>query len=1080
MQHTKAPYKFSTNWFWAICILSQFCIQANAQSSIKKIQDSPQQKTDTSRSLLDINNSKLIKKANSILDSTQKKATDFILNKVNKLKGAANDKANKIVGKVIPQEIEKPLPYERLLKTKYTLGRRAYQNTVSQFNFLFNAEEELYGNILKARNEYVDDYTTLISFYDYDLSTIAKNSIDSIIYRCNANIVLHDLRSNWVDDAYLLLAKAYLFHKDFDTAGSILQFINYSFDDKEDGMDLPIGSNLRNTKGKFSIATAENNRFFENLNVRNESMIWQARNYIEKEEWNEGISLLQLLEADAIFPKRLYPFLNEQLAYGYYQMEMYDKAAAALEKGINNAPDDAAKTRWYYLIGQLWQKADRWDKAYPWFKKANQNAVNPIVSVYAKISMISYDAKNANNAWEELAYSLEKMTKRDKYKTYADIIYFEMAKIAIQNNAYTKANDWLVQSIKKNRSNLKQKQKAFELLGDINYSNNHYSIATLAYDSVSIVLKTNPNYETIQARKKWLSTISANEKIVEAQDTLQYIYQLNPSNQEAYFNVWQKRTKIENESLKDIFLDKINSTNYSVETPTRNNFSSIDNNSSNFYFDNKSVIVQGKQNFTQKWGQRPNVDSWRRKTSLMNVPSSLSNQDAPSTGFQNNTSKDSLQNRSLSKDEKESAKANEKGNGNEMIADASSYLKSKQDWNKAALISAQTFLLELNDFERAYPLYVKVISNDIDTAITERALLDLASHYLHENLNEKSDSIIKIIEDRYPKGFYVTKKKESSLKKKRDADLLNDYKEAYFLSQIGNWESLAALSSQLNADLRRTKWYTPFKFIQVKMYAQQRMDSAAIVLLDSIILQNTNEKIRDRAKNILEELKNRNKTESYLTNLNLSKELLDTSALVNTAATPIENSSFVKEAPKMSSSQKTSAEKTAAEKTSIDLSSKAAISKSNKKDTANIKDSTATKQIATLPIIAPLLFTNDSSEQYYIALATQKVTAAFVKEMQTAFTYLNNDEFIKQKLNVTYVQFNENSYIVWIGPFVNNLDAKTYMNKVKPRLSTEIISFVPTKQYEIYLLSKSNILLIKDEADLKQYQQYMFKNIYKP
>ena len=1055
MQHTKAPYKFSTNWFWAICILSQFCLQANAQSSTKKIQDSPQQKTDTSRSLLDINNSKLIKKANSILDSTQKKATDFILNKVNKIKGAANDKANKIVGKVMPQEIEKPLPYERLLNTKYTLGRRAYQNTVSQFNFLFNAEEELNENILKARNEYVDDYTTLISFYDYDLSVIAKNSIDSIIYRCNANIVLHDLRSNWVDDAYLLLAKAYLFHKDFDTAGSILQFINYSFDDKEDGMDLPIGSNLRNTKGKFSIATAENNRFFENLNVRNESMIWQARNYFEKEEYNEGISLLQLLEADAIFPKRLYPFLNEQLAYGYYQMEMYDKAAAALEKGINNAPDDAAKTRWYYLIGQLWQKADSWDKAYPWFKKANQNAVNPIVSVYAKISMISYDAKNANNAWEELAYSLEKMTKRDKYKPYADIIYFEMAKIAIQNNAYTKANDWLIQSIKKNRSNLKQKQKAFELLGDINYSNNHFSIATLAYDSVSIVLKTNPNYETIQARKKWLSTISANEKILEAQDTLQYIYQLNPSNQEAYFNVWQKRTKIENESLKDIFLDKINSTNYSVETPTRNNFSSIDNNSSNFYFDNKSVIVQGKQNFAQKWGQRPNVDSWRRKTSLMNAPSSLSNQDAPSTGFQNNTSKDSLQNRSLSKDENGNAKANEKGNGYEMITDGSSYTKSKQDWNKAALISAQIFLLELNDFERAYPLYVKVISNNIDAAITERALLDLASHYLHENLNEKSDSIIKIIEDRYPKGFYVTKKKESSLKKKRDADLLNDYKEAYFLSQIGNWESLTALSNQLNADLRRTKWYTPFKFIQVKMYAQQRMDIAAIVLLDSIILQNTNEKIRDRAKNILEELKNRNKTESYLTNLNLSKELLDTSALVNTAATQIENSSNVKEAPKMSSSPKTSAEKTASEKTSIDLSSKAAI-------------------------IAPLLFTNDSSEQYYIAFATQKVTAAFVKEMQTAFNYLNNDEFIKQKLNVTYVQFNENSYIVWIGPFLNNLDAKTYMNKVKPRLSTEIISFVPSKQYEIYLLSKSNILLIKDEADLKQYQQYMFKNIYKP
>ena len=1065
MQYTKAPYKFPTNWFWAICILSQFCIQVSAQTINKKTQEIPPQKVDTSKSILDINNSKLIKKANAILDSNQKKINDFIFNKVNILKGAANDKATKIVGKVIPLEIEKPLPYERLLTTKYTLGRRAYQNTVSQFNFLFHAEEELNENILRARNEYVDDYTTLISFYDYDLSTIAKNSIDSIIYRCNANIVLHDLRSNWVDDAYLLLAKAYLFHKNFDTAGSILQFINYSFDEKEDGMDLPIGSNIRNTKGKFSIATAENNRFFENLNVRNESMIWQARNYFEKEEYNEGISLLQLLEADAIFPKRLYPFLNEQFAYGYYLMEMYDKAAAALEKGINNAPDEIAKTRWYYLIGQLWQKADRWDKAYPWYKKANQNAANPIVSVYAKISMISYDAKNANNPWEELAYSLEKMIKREKYKPYADIIYFEMAKLAIQNKAIAKTNEWLIKSIKKNRTNLKQKQKAFELLGDISYSNKKYSIAKLAYDSLQTVLKTNPNYETIQARKKWLGTISTNEKIMAAQDSLQFIYQLNSGDQEAQYKNWQKRIQLENESLKDIFSDKNTNSVFSIETPFRNNFSSIDN-SNNFYFENKTAIVQGKQNFSQKWGQRPNIDGWRRKSSNISTTNSINNQDPSTTLSQNNnTSKDSLQKMNLSKD----GKGNE--NAYAMITDGNEYIKSKQDGNKAALTNAQTFLFELNDFEKAYPLYLKVIRNNVDSIITERAMLDLASHYLHEDLNEKSDSIIRLVEDQFPKGFYVTKKRENSLKKKKESDVLNDYKEAYFLSQIGNWESLAALSNQLDTDLRRTKWYTPFKFIQVKMYAQQRMDSNAIVLLDSIVLQNNNEKIRDRAKNIIEELKNRKQTESYLSNLNISKEMPDTSNQINTLPKAIDNNSMTK---------------LVAVNTPSSAISNVNKNKVNpiKKNVLNVQDTTISKAPIIAPVIAPIIpplpFTNDSSEQHYIAFATQKVSATFVKEMQTAFTYLNNDEFIKEKLNVTYIQFNENSYIVWIGSFENSQLAKNYLNKVKPRLSSEIISFVPSKQYDIYLLSKSNILLIKDEADLKQYQQFMFKNIYKP
>ncbi|MEY3056746.1 MAG: hypothetical protein RLZZ614_1291, partial [Bacteroidota bacterium] len=200
---------------------------------------------DSTKSILDINNSKLIKKVNSVLDSNQKKINNFIFKKIDNAKA----KLDSTTRKFIPYEEERPLPYEILTKKKYTLGRRAYQNTVSKFNYIFHANEELTQIIKDARTYLEEDYTTLIPFYDYDLANTSKKDIDSIIYRCNANVVLHDLRSNWVDDAYLLLAKAYLFHKNFDTAGSLLQYINYAFDTKEAGMDIPIGSNLRNTKG---------------------------------------------------------------------------------------------------------------------------------------------------------------------------------------------------------------------------------------------------------------------------------------------------------------------------------------------------------------------------------------------------------------------------------------------------------------------------------------------------------------------------------------------------------------------------------------------------------------------------------------------------------------------------------------------------------------------------------------------------------------------------------------------------------------------------------------------------------------
>ena len=345
---------------------------------------SPSYAQDTTKSVLDINNSKLVKKTNQFLDTNQKKINNFINKKIENAKDVLNKKSNSLIDKTGINEIDKELPYERLLNKKYTLGRRAYQNTVSQFNYLFHAAITLEEIIQKARDLHEDDYTELLPFYDYDLSIIAKESIDSIIYRCNANIVLHDLRSNYVDDAYLLLAKS-------------------------------------------CIASVENNRIWENKNVRNESMIWQARNYFESGEINEGISLLQLLKTDVGFPKRLHPFLHEQLAYGYYLSGMNDSAANYLVKGLENAKDPLTKARWSFLIAQLYEKEQKIDLAYNWFRKAGAIVSNPVIAVYASIYMASIDANRGEKSWENLAKSLERMLKKDKYSAFADIIYYEMA-----------------------------------------------------------------------------------------------------------------------------------------------------------------------------------------------------------------------------------------------------------------------------------------------------------------------------------------------------------------------------------------------------------------------------------------------------------------------------------------------------------------------------------------------------------------------------------------------------------------------------------------------------------------------------
>jgi hypothetical protein len=1008
---------------------------------------------DTTKSILDINNSKIIQKANKFLDTTQKKINNFINKRIEKVKDSLNNKSNRLLDKTGINEIDKQLPYERLLNKKYTLGRRAYQNTVSQFNYLFYAEIGLDEIIQKARDLHEDDFTELLPFYDYDLSLTAKESIDSIIFRCNANIVLHDLRSNYVDDAYLVLAKAYLFHKNFDTAASILQFINYSFFDKEDGADLPIGSNL-NQSGKFSIASPENNRAWENKNVRNESMIWQARTYFEAGEMNEGISLLQLLKTDAAFPKRLQPFLNEQLAYGYYLSGINDSAANYLIKGLDNTKDPLTKARWSFLIAQLYEKEQKFDLAYNWYRKAGAIVSNPIIAVYASIYMASIDANRGKKSWENLANDLERMIKKDKYAAFADIIYYEMAQLAVRNNSISKANQWLIASIQKNEKNTKLKQKTLVQLGAINYKIDQFSVAKIAYENLNDLLKSFPNYDQITLRKKWINKIADLNELIAKEDSLQMIYAAPKITQERLAKQWQKRAALLKAQEKDLFTDPnkqkagfSNVNNNSQKNNSENTFSNSFVNTtpnkevkSDFYFDNPENVSMGIKNYIKKWGDRPNVDNWRRKTTIQLARASQVNANIDSTQASMQLSTAPVVNKNIKSITQEKDSAEEYSI--QLIETEIDLKQSRTNWNNNSLSIAKIFLYELNDFEKALPRYKAVIQNDIEPATTESALLDLASHYLHIGQITSSDSLIALITKQFPEGIYVQKKKAKENLDRIDKNSAEAYKTAYFLAQIGDWDQFGTQMGEAQKQFKGTKWYTPYQFLRVKMYAQLGKDSLAIEYCNEIIAQNKSESIKAKAKNIITEINNRKATEAYLAALIIVKP----TKLINTNEEAIERN----------------------KSTSINLKND-----QNFNSTPNLKMAVIPKNDSALSknVTNQITFTNDSLEQHYIALQTMNVSAVFVKEIQNAIKDFNTETFRQLNLGVTYVQFTDQSHIVWIGPFTKASDGLAYINKVKPKLSTEIISFIAKRQYDLTLIGKSNIVLITNQEQLDQYKR---------
>jgi tetratricopeptide (TPR) repeat protein len=645
------------------------------------------------------------------------------------------------------------------------------------------------------------------------------------------------------------------------------------------------------------------------------------------------------------------------------------------------------------------------------------------------------------------------MIKKDKYAAFADIIYYEMAQLAVRNQAISKANQWLIASIQKNEKNTKLKQKTLVQLGAINYKIDQFSVAKIAYENLNDLLKTFPNYDQITLRKKWIDKIANLNELIAIEDSLQMIYNAPKIAQERMAMQWQKRTALLKAQEKDLFKDPNNQKAGSVNYNNQNNipgytfgnaFVNTTPNKevkSDFYFDNPQNVSMGITNYIKKWGDRPNVDNWRRKTTIQLARASQVNANIDSTqaSMQLNTAQ--VVNKSIKSTTQEKDSAEKLSI--QLIETDTDLKQSKINWNNNSLSIAKIFLYELNDFEKALPRYKAVIQNDIEPATTESALLDLASHYLHIGQITTSDSLIALITKQFPEGIYVQKKKAKENLDRIDKNSAEAYKTAYFLAQIGDWDQFGSQMEEAQKQFKGTKWNTPYQFLRVKMYAQLGKDSLAIEYCNEIIAQNKSESIKAKAKNIITEINNRKATEAYLAALVIVKP----TKLINTNEEAIERN----------------------KSTAISL-----------KDDRNINSNPKNDSTLSKNIINQITFTNDSLEQHYIALQTINVSAVFVKEIQNAIKDFNTETFKQLNLVVTYVQFTDQSHIVWIGPFTKASDGLAYINKVKPRLSTEIISFIAKRQYDLTLIGKSNIVLITNQEQLDQYKRDKSNYYFKP
>jgi len=561
-------------------------------------------------------------KVNDSLLTIRKKRTDSLdLVKKNKEKNPQesakkkDEKSKSLAIKLMHDKKEKEWTNEKLLKRKWSIQRRIYQNTVTRYNYFYNARRKYNDAIANLKKNNKDDYTKIISLYPYNIreaGTSVAGEMDSVIKKASFSTQIHDPRSKWFDNLYFLMGRASYTKNDFDGAIQTFQFIANEYKDNPKKKSNQNKSKKEDVREATSIATKDNRKGIRKLRhhpIRNQALVYLAKSYLEAEQLSEATALISTLEKDKIFPKRNKAELYLTKAALEIKQANDTDAIASLNKVLEFKLNSLQRARTEFVIGQLYAKQGDYVKSTLHFKKSISGKANPEMDFYTKLFIAQNAAKGGGDK-QFATNQLDKIIKDPKYDKYKSKAYNVLASIYAEDNP-EKAIDILHKSIKgmDNKDPL-EKAIAYALLGQLYYAKSDYEEAKVSYDSASH-FGTNPaleNINEVNTRKDVLTDVVKNIRIIRKQDSLLLLSQKSEKEQKAL-------AKKEAERLKKLNEPKDNGTTVIALTPNTVT-------KSNWYFYNNSLMEKGSAEFKQKWGTRKLEDNWRRSAASMSMVSS--------------------------------------------------------------------------------------------------------------------------------------------------------------------------------------------------------------------------------------------------------------------------------------------------------------------------------------------------------------------------------------------------------------------------------------------------------------------------
>lgn len=938
-----------------------------------------------------------------------------------------------------PKEYEdQQLRSEKSEDKKFTLPRRFIQNTTTHYNYYFNAKNKLNEILDKAKQSHKDDYAMLLSFYNYSLDATVQDSIqlDSLTYKSSTAVALHDLRNDWVDNMYLIWGASYYLQKKFDSAYLMFQFINYAFSPKEkDGTLKTIGSN-RDGNAAYSIATKEKSNILKKVfslpPSRNDAFIWQIRNALAQDELAEAASLIVTLKSDPNFPKRLQDDLNEVQAYWFYKQEIWDSAAVHLVKALSNATNLQEKARWEYLAAQLFELSKNYSEAEKYYSKVTKHTTDPILDIYARLNVVKVNKDGTGKTLDKNIAELKKMAKQDRYAEYRDIIYFMAGQMRLETNDIDGALPLFLKSTQYTSNDPSLRNKAFLQLADIAYNRKLYRKASSFYDSLNLSDPSLKNPDELTNKKKVLNDLAKNLEIIERQDSLLRIAALPEAQRKDFVKKLVKELR-KKQGLKGD--DASTATSPFNDTPPPTLFPS-GNTKGEWYFYNKEAKQKGQADFKSKWGNRPNVDNWRRSSAISGI---INNTNIGQPNINDDNNRVTNEGAEISYDylyaklpltEKQIALAND-------------------SISKATFVAGKILVQELDDCQSGTQTLEGLRNSFPKFEQMDEVLFNLYYCYNKNGETSKTAAIKKLMIDNYSSSNYttiVTTGKDPKAKGS-NSEATKAYENIYDLFLEGKFDQAIADKKIADDKYGKNFWTPQLLYIEAVYYIKQRQDTAAKIVLGNIISGFQNTPMAAKATNLLNVLERRAQIEDELTKLVVKRN----------EDTEPEKPANVYWVPNNTTTKQDSTKNTNSQNQNVVIN--------------KLQDSLKQK-----PTVIATDYKFNAAEPHNVILILNKVDLMYANESKGAFDRFNKETYYNKTMYVSLSDFTADKRILIIKPFKNAADALDYILRTKPRTSSEIVPWLKPDKYMYLIATDSNLEILKASKDLDLYKGFLNQN----